>query len=139
MNRPNGFTILEVLIALVILSVTTVSVWQVFGLVNRSGKVIESNYSHAIIYEYVKDHLDVIDIHSVKKGELSYLDYYINWSANPLRMSNEEEIRKHPAWFVGLFEVKIEVFRDNQIISSYTMKTTRQWLDPNYVPPELRG
>lgn len=135
--KHKGFTLLESLVALVILSTAFAFVWEWFGTaVITSGK-IETAVELPIIYDQAQAHLSSIDLHEVSEGSFKVNNYLVKWKAQQVRSSITEPYRKSPAWIVGLFDVEL-IFKKNQkVITSTKTQIVKQWRDDTYVPLSL--
>lgn len=137
MNRSSGFTILEALIALVILSSTFAVVWEWFGTSIQATRKIE----HAMAMpETISQFLIYLELESLEEthhGSVEIGRYTVTWDANPIRQNNQEPQRRQPAWIVTLFTVDVSVYTDGKLVEQFKTKTYRQWRDPSFV--ELPG
>ena len=130
MIKSTGFTLLEVLVAMVILSITATSVWQIFGLVSKTSSAIEGKYSQIMIYQHVKNHLKLISFEHQRRGEIEYLDYNIQWQAEEIRSSLDENFRRQPEWVVTYFAVNVNIYKNDNLLNAYVINEVKMWPDP---------
>ncbi|WP_026377037.1 prepilin-type N-terminal cleavage/methylation domain-containing protein [Aestuariibacter salexigens] len=132
-----GFTLIEALVALVILSLFFTAVWEWFGTATKSTTSIERSVAMPGIYEQFKNRLALVNLKDVRQGQMTIDDLRLEWRADVARISTDEYYRRQPAWIVALFDISINVYDQNTLITDIQTKTVRQWRDPNYVPQEL--
>lgn len=135
--NSKGFTLLESLVALVILSTAFAFVWEWFGTAVIASEKIETAVELPIIYEQAQAHFSSIKLHEVSEGSFKVNDYVIRWNANQVRSSLTEPYRKNPAWIVGLFDVELIIERNQKLVTTTTTRMVKQWRDETYVPLEL--
>ena len=133
--NKQGFSLVEAIVALVVLSLVFTSVWGWFGTAAKSTDKIDSAVAMPEVFSQFLVQLELEPLKEVQQGQFVVGDYLINWSSKPSRQSGQENYRRQPAWIVTLFSVQGDIFKNNQLISSFDTKTVRQWPDPNYVAP----
>jgi len=130
-----GFSLIEAIVALVVLSLVFTSVWGWFGTAASSTERIESAVSMPEVFSQFIVNLELESLEEVRDGQFVVGDYLVNWTSVPQRQSNNETYRRQPKWIVTLFAVQAEVSRNGKIISSFSTKAVRQWQDPDYIEP----
>lgn len=135
--RNSGFTLIESLVALVILSTAFAFVWEWFGTAVITSEKIETAVELPLIYEQALDHLELMDFENSKEGSFNVGRYTVNWEANELRSNLTEAHRKSPAWIVTLFDVAMEFKIEDRLVASVDTKLVKQWRDSEYVPKTL--
>ncbi|WP_102798343.1 prepilin-type N-terminal cleavage/methylation domain-containing protein [Bowmanella denitrificans] len=135
--NSKGFSLLEALVALVVLSLVFSAVWGWFG----SAATATSRIQHALalpgVFQQFTHYLELEDMQASRAGIYQIGDYVVDWQAIPLRQSNQERYRRQPAWIVTLFEIQAEVKYQDQSLSRMSTRIVKQWRDPAYA--ELPG
>lgn len=134
-NRQLGFSLIETLVALVILGTTFSIVWGWFGSAAISTSKIENAMAMPMVFDELTDHLDTVELQFIQNGSINVADYDVEWIASVDRQSNKEFYRKQPAWIVTLFDIHAEIRRNGQLVDEIHFKHVGQWKDPNYVSP----
>ena len=139
-GRQSGFTLLEALVALVILATTFTAVWEWFGTSIQATRKIEHALAMPETVSQFLIHLDMESLQEDVQGTVNIGRYQVEWTAQPDRTNTQEQSRRQPAWVVTLFSVSASVYQDGQLIEKFETKVFRQWRDPAYVefPPRLR-
>ena len=128
-----GFTLLESLVALVILSLVFSGLWGWFGTAAQSTTRIEEAMMLPKVYEQYLDHMALESLKERRTGELQVNDFNINWSATPNRISNREIYRRQRERIVTLFDVDVRIMRQQRLVAEVSTQLVRQWRDPSYV------
>lgn len=131
--RLNGFSLLEAIVALVVLSLVFTSVWGWFGTAATSTQRIEQALSLPQVFSQFVVHLELEPLENEQQGVFSISGYEVIWNAQVIKQSDQEEHRRQSAWIVTLFTIQAEVRRDGRFVSTFETKTVKQWPDPNYV------
>jgi prepilin-type N-terminal cleavage/methylation domain-containing protein len=134
-STKHGFSLIEAIVALVVLSLVFTSVWGWFGTAATSTQRIESAVAMPEVFSQFIINLELESLEEVRNGQFVISDYEVNWTSIPQRQSNNETYRRQPKWIVTLFDVQADVTRNGKIISSFNTKTVRQWHDPDYIEP----
>lgn len=137
-RKNSGFTLIESLVALVILSTAFAFVWEWFGTAVITSEKIESAVELPLIYEQAHDQLELMDFQLNREGSFNIGRYTINWEAKELRSNLTEAHRKSPAWIVALFNVSMEFKIEDRLIVSVDTKLVKQWRDSEYSPETLQ-
>ncbi len=128
-----GFTLLESLVALVILSLVFSGLWGWFGTAAQSTTRIEEAMMLPKVYEQYLDHMALESLKEKRTGELEIDKFNINWSVTPNRVSNREIYRRQRERIVTLFDVDIRIMRQQRLVAEVSTQLVRQWHDPSYV------
>ena len=134
--KTKGFTLIESLVALVILSTVFAFVWEWFGTAVISTRKIESAVELPIIYDQALDYLELQNFEDKKEGTIKINNYSIEWQAEPIRSSVTEAYRKQDAWIVTLFNVQLTIKKTGQTVTQIETKLVKQWRDSSYVPTQ---
>lgn len=134
----SGFTLIESLVALVILSTAFAFVWEWFGTAVITSEKIESAVELPLIYEQAHDQIELMDFQANREGSFNVGRYTVNWQAKELRSNLTEAHRRSPAWIVALFDVAMEFKIEDRLIASVDTKLVKQWRDSDYSPETLQ-
>lgn len=135
LTNNRGFSLIEAIVALVVLTLVFTSVWGWFGTATKSTDKIDAAVALPEVFSQFLVYLELEPLEDERQGNVLIDDYQINWRTAPLRQSNEEDYRRQPAWIVTLFEVQGEISKNGKLVDTFNTKTVRQWRDPNYIPP----
>jgi prepilin-type N-terminal cleavage/methylation domain-containing protein len=134
--KNRGFSLIEVLVALVILSATFAAVW---GWLNTSSATTSKIATRIELQESTQQFLDYLSQQPLQQqasGQFALKDFVFEYEASISRRSDQGGYRRQPAWIVGLFDVDIRVYQNNQLISEHQTAEVRYWSDPNYIDIE---
>mgnify|MGYP000448128161 CR=1 FL=1 len=131
--HSKGFTLVEALVALVILSATFTATWGWFNTAVRNTTSIERAVRLPTLFDEFIEHLRLVNLKSTRSGTVEIDDYTLVWQANENRVSTQEYYRRQPQWIVTLFDINVEVKQGQQLVTQFTMQQLAQWRDPNYV------
>lgn len=128
-----GFSLVEAIVALVVLSLVFTSIWGWFGTATKSTQRIEQAISLPEVFSQFIVYLELEPLGSKREGVFHIHDFDVYWQAQIEKRSDQESYRKQPAWIVSLFSVDVEIRQGTTIVSQLTTKTVRQNPDPNYI------
>lgn len=131
-NPHNGFTLVETLVALIILSTTFAFVWEWFGTATITSEKIGATIALPLIYDQVHDQLELIDFDNKKQGKMTIDNYTVNWTASANRSNTNEAYRKSSAWIITLYDVSIEFTFGSKVIARVETKLIKQRRDSDY-------
>ncbi len=134
LNRTErGFSLIEAMVALVILSLVFTSVWGWFATATNSTRRIEQALSLPEVFSQFVVHLELEDLQTQRSGRFRIGQYEVQWQATIEKRSDQQDYRRQPAWIVALFDVKATVNENGQFVSEFQTKALKQWRDPNYI------
>lgn len=133
LNGSGGFSLVEAIVALVVLSLVYTAVWGWFGTALTSTARIEQALSLPGVFTQSMVSIELEPLQDNRSGEIQVGEYQVKWIATPERLSNKESYRRQPAWIVTLFEVQAQILHNNREVSTFTTKVIRQWRDPDYI------
>lgn len=128
-----GFTLIEAMVALVILSLMFSAVWGWFGSATKSTSRIEQAISLPQVFEQFLVYIDLEPLDEVRAGVFKIEEFDVYWKAEVEKQSDQQNYRRQPAWIVALYNVSIDIKKDGQSVTELTTKVVRQYQDPNYV------
>jgi hypothetical protein len=128
-----GFSLVEAIVALVILSLVFTAIWGWFGTALTSTTRIEQALSLPEVFTQSMVNIELEPLQKKLNGETQVGDYLVRWSATPEKDSTQEHYWRQPAWVVTLFKIQGQVIHKDREITSFTTKVVRQWPNPNYV------
>ena len=134
--KAKGFTLIEVLVALVILSSTFAAVWTWLNTSSITTQKIATRISLQESSVQFLDYLSLQPLNQQASGSFAIKDLVFEYKASIIRRSDREGLRRQPAWIVGLFDVQVLVYRDTNIVAEYQTQELRYWPDPNYIDLE---
>jgi len=134
-STKRGFSLLEAIVALVVLTLVFTSVCGWFGTAATSTERIESAVAMPEVFSQFIINLELETLEDDRQGQFIINGFEVNWTSIPQRQSNNETYRRQPNWIVTLFVVQADVTQNGKIISSFSTKTVRQWRDPDYISP----
>lgn len=122
MRRERGFTLLEVLVALAILSVAVVTMLQLFAQGLRLLKVA-GDYQQAVLLADQKAR----EVESVREGVETGQEGVFRWERRATIVPVSEELTVLSPAPVRLFRVSVEVrWSDNRSVEVATLRTARE-------------
>lgn len=138
--RTKGFTLIESLVALVILSTVFAVTWQWFGVAAIATTKIERTLLLPDAFDALTAHLGESGLREKRSGIFIYKELTLSWEANVKRTSTAEYFRRQPEWLVTLFNVEVEVLTaDESILRRFNFDLLQQWHDPDYIDEGLIG
>ncbi len=136
MQRNNhGFSLLEVLVALVILSLTFSGVWGFFGTAAQSTTRIEEALALPAAFEQYLDYMTLESLRQQRTGQLAIGEFQFAWQASVNRQSDKEIYRRQRERIVTLFDLDVRILKEERLVSEVSTQIVRQWKEGNYVPP----
>ena len=122
MRRERGFTLLEVLVALAILSIAVVTMLQLFAQGLRLLKVA-GDYQRAVLLADQKAR----EVESVREGVETGQEGEFRWERRATIVPVSEELTVLSPAPVRLFRVSVEVrWSDNRSVEVATLRTARE-------------
>jgi len=128
-----GFSLIEAIVALVILSLFFSAMWAWFATATKSTSSIERLVALPEIYQQFMVNLALQDLNTTPQGTFVMGDLELAWQAKVIRRSDQEQYRRQPAWIVALYEVDVAVLANGREVTTFVTKTVRQFPDPTYV------
>jgi general secretion pathway protein J len=127
MNKQSGFTLIEALVALVILSGVFSVVWTWFNTAVISSQKVERAVAMPRLFDQFTDHLSLQSLKTNREGEVSVDRYRLQWQAIPARSSDQEAYRRQPAWHVVLFDIYVDIYEGNQKVGTWQTQQVDYW------------
>ncbi len=131
--KSRGFTLIEALIALVILATTFTAVWGWYNNSTNTTIKIEQALRLPLLYEEFLVYLKLEDLQSTREGSYLIDGYQLNWQATLNRISTQEHYRRQRQWIVALFNINVTIEKDGELVKQFTTQQVSQWRDPDYV------
>lgn len=132
-SKNHGFTLIEALVALVILAATFTATWGWFNTAVRNTTSIERAVRLPILFDEFIERLRLVNLKNTRSGTITIEDYTLVWQATENRVSTQEYYRRQPQWIVTLFDINVEITQNQQLVTQFTTQQLAQWRDPNYV------
>jgi hypothetical protein len=133
LGRSNGFSLVEAIVALVVLSLVFTSVWGWFGTATTSTNRIEQALSLPQVFSQFVVYLEIEPLQGKQQGVFEISGYEVSWIAQVNKQSDQQQYRRQAAWIVTLFDIQAEIRRNGKFVFAFETKTTKQWPDPDYV------
>lgn len=131
--KSSGFTLIESLVALVILSTVFAVTWQWFGVAATSTTKIERNLILPDAFRALVAQLEQENLQQKRRGSFQYKDLKLNWEATVKRHSKNEYLRRQPAWIVVLLTIGVDVQTiEGQSITTFNFDLNKHWRDPEF-------
>lgn len=122
----NGFTLVEALVSIVLVSATLGYVWQWFGTaINTVSRVEEANSLEEVIEQWWV-HMDLIDLSQQSSGKIEILEFSVYWNSNVERYSKNERLVRQPGWDIILYSVDVSIYRNDFNVYAFTASMFRQ-------------
>jgi type II secretory pathway component PulJ len=132
-KTETGFSLIEAIVALVILSLVFTAIWEWFATATNSTKRIEQALSLPEVFSQFVVNLELEDLQDRQSGRYQIGQYDVEWQANIISRSDQEAYRRQPAWIVTLFDINAVILENGQLITTFDTKTIQQWKDPSYI------
>jgi len=123
MSRRHGFTLLEVLVALAILSLAVVTMIQLFGQGLRLLKV-SGDYQQAVLLADQKAR----EVETVREGTETGEEGVFEWERRAMIMPVPEELTVSGVAPLRLYRVTVAVRWGNRSVEVATLRTARELL-----------
>lgn len=131
--REKGFSLVEAIVALVVLSLVFTAVWGWFGTAATSTARIERALALPEVFSQFVVNLELESLRNTNSGVYNIGDYQVRWQAEPEKDSRQEAYRRQPAWIITLYRINAQISRQGRVVSSFNTKLVQQWRDPDYV------
>ena len=130
-----GFTLLEALAALVVLSLVFSAVFSWVAVATRATTNIEQSIALPDAFEQYLDYLQLESLQDKAAGQVEIDGFLFDWRASINRRSDQELYRRQPSRLVTLYDIEIQVRRGQDIVTELATKVVRQGPDHNYKRP----
>lgn len=137
--KKSGFSLIEAIVALVILSLVFTTIWGWFGTAIRSSAKIEQAVALPQIFSQFTVQLELENLTNKNSGEYVIGDYQVQWQASVAKSSVNEVYRRQPAWIVTLYNINASIWLKGREIESFSSQVVQQQPDPNYFDPSEFG
>lgn len=133
--KQAGFSLIEAIVALVILSLVFTAVWGWFGSAITSSAKIENAVALPRVFSQFTLQLELEDLASKNNGEYVIGDYQVQWQASVIKSSVNEAYRRQPVWIVTLYQVSASIWLKGREVDSVNTQIVQQRRDPDYIDP----
>lgn len=127
----HGFTLIETLVAMVILSISFVAIWDWVSTANKTTSKIEENIVLPETIHQFHSFLMTISFDSQNEGIFEIGEHSVHWQAKLVQKSDEFLYRRQANWIVAKYAVDFEVHSQLGVMFDNTFIIIRQWEDPN--------
>lgn len=138
-NKLQGFTLVEALVALVILSAIFSVTWGWFNTAVRNSVSIERAVRLPLLFDEFTDRLSLVDLQNTRNGKIEIDNFTLIWDASEVRLSTQEYFRRQERWVVALFDINVEIRDGQKLVETFRTQQAAQWRDPNYIGDPFEG
>jgi prepilin-type N-terminal cleavage/methylation domain-containing protein len=138
-SKNAGFSLIEAIVALVILSLVFTAVWGWFGTAITSSAKIENAVALPRVFSQFTIQLELENLANKNNGEYFVGDYQLQWQATVVKSSLNEPYRRQPAWIVTLYDINASIWLKGRQIDSFNTQLVQQQPDPAYIDPAEFG
>jgi prepilin-type N-terminal cleavage/methylation domain-containing protein len=128
-----GFSLVEAIVALVVLALVFSAVWGWFGTAATSTSRIERALALPEVFSQFVVRIELEPLRDKSAGVFVIGEYQVQWRAIVERSSKQASYRRQPAWIVTLYTIDAEVSHQGMAVSTFSTKLVQQWQDPDYV------
>ena len=129
-SKDSGFTLLEALVALVVLSFVFAGVAEWFGTALRTTNRVEESVALPHAFDQYLDYMKLESLQEDLSGEVQIDQFIFRWSASVNRQSDQEFYRRQPNRMVTLFDIHVRVFQGQHFVDAISTQIVRQWRAP---------
>lgn len=108
-QKEQGFTLLEVIMAMVILSIGLIPLFAIFGGYMDAMRKMGDENEKSQAREQILAYMDAINPNVQKEGSLDLPNYTFSWIADPIveNLENTEEQRGKGNFLISLYDTKV--------------------------------
>ena len=132
-NLSRGFSLVEAIVALVVLSLVFTAVWGWFGAAVTSTTRIERALALPEVFSQFVVRIELEALHQTTNGTYNIGDYQVAWQAVVEKSSDKQAYRRQAAWIVTLYSIEAQISRQGNAVSAFSTKLVQQWADPDFV------
>jgi prepilin-type N-terminal cleavage/methylation domain-containing protein len=132
-SPSRGFSLVEAIVALVVLSLVFTAVWGWFGAAATSTTRIERALALPEVFSQFVVRIELESLDETTSGTYNIGDYQVAWQAVAEKSSDKQAYRKQPAWIVTLYTIEAQISRQGAAVSAFSTKLVQQSIDPEYV------
>ena len=129
--KSQGFTLIESLVALVILSFVYAGVWGWLGTAAQSIERFEEAVALPSLFEQYLDHMSLEPLREKQSGVVAIDGFLFDWEASVNRQSDQEVYRRQPSLLVTLFDVNVRILLGEKLVTTVSTQLVRQWPNPD--------
>lgn len=135
MKQNDGFTLVETLVAIVIISTVFASVWTWFGAATISTNKITQAVELPFVVKQFLEHMEKQSLKNTNQGTFTINEYSVQWQSSIVRQTNQEFFHRQPKWINALYDVDFSVVKSGTVILQSSTQQYQYWENPNYVAP----
>jgi prepilin-type N-terminal cleavage/methylation domain-containing protein len=132
-SPSRGFSLVEAIVALVVLSLVFTAVWGWFGAAATSTTRIERALALPEVFSQFVVRIELESLDETTSGTYNIGDYQVAWQAVAEKSSDKQAYNKQPAWIVTLYTIEAQISRQGAAVSAFSTKLVQQSIDPEYV------
>ena len=133
-KTERGFSLVEAIVALVVLSLVFSAVWGWFGTAATSTSRIERALALPEVFSQFTVHIELESLRDTTNGVYDIGEYQVQWHVEEIKNSKQEAYRRQPAWIVSLYKVDAQITHQGKEVSVFSTQFVQQRRDPEYVP-----
>lgn len=128
MGKTKGFTLLEAIVAMVIISVLSMSLYGWLNVSYVSSTRAVNTLEKSDVLKSAQAFMQAVNPMEQPKGVYQIGDYFIRWSSEPITNVTPAYVNSRPSLFdVALFEVKVDLLKgttdsEGVLQGSYTLE-----------------
>ena len=88
-------------------------------------------------FEEYMDYMSFETLQEITSGETRIDDFTFKWQASVSRRSDEEFFRRQRRRIVTLFDLDIEIVKQQYVVAEISTQLLREWRDPRYTSGEF--
>ena len=127
MFKDKGFTLIEALVALVLISTIFSVTWSWLDAGIRTSKRIEATLPLPSLFKQFTDALRLVNFKQQRSGTIEIDDTRFVWKATPNQQSTQLPFRRQIHWDVTLFDIEVRIMRDNKEVMLLNTQQVAQW------------
>jgi general secretion pathway protein J len=102
-------------------------VWTWFNTAVISSEKVERAVAMPRLFDQFVDHISLQSLEAQREGIFAVDGYQLQWQAEPKRRSADETFQRQAGWHVVLFDVYIDVYHNNQKVTSWQTQQVDYW------------
>lgn len=127
-----GYSLIEVLVALVILSMIFISTWEWFSAATLTSKKLAQQFSLNYVISQFFVEIKKVDLAAKDSGVVKIDNYRFVWVSSTEKRSDEQSYRKQIFWVSALSKLIVTIELEGRTIFEFETYIYHNWLDKSY-------